>query len=104
MSVRIQKLPAPIAMPPSSSAMVIGKVACVLPSFRSSRVIVESPQLGTHTLPKPAARPGAGMLADAIVAVTVAVFGSRRDTLFFGEFETQTSLSTAIQSGAPGTS
>jgi hypothetical protein len=39
-----------------------------------------------------------------MVAMTALVFGSRRETLFFGEFETQTSLSTAIQSGAPGTS
>jgi hypothetical protein len=36
--------------------------------------------------------------------VALLLFGSRRATMFFGEFETQTSLSTAIQSGAPANS
>src|SRR5262245_40890656 len=91
-------------MPPSESAIVIGKVACALPSLRSRRVMVESPQFGTHTLPNPAARPEHGCVPTVMVAITAALFGSSRETLFLGEFETHTSLSTAIQSGAPGTS
>ena len=65
--------------------------------------MVESPQFGTQTLPKPAASPEPGFLPTAKV-VTALLLGSSRETLFFGEFETHTSLSTAIQSGAPGTS
>ena len=103
MSVRIQKLPAPIATPPSESAMVMGNVACGLPSLRSSRVIVESPQLGTQTLPNPAASPEHGCFPTAN-GVMALLFGSSRPTVFFGEFETQTSLSIAIQSGAPANS
>ena len=38
-----------------------------------------------------------------IVAATVLVFGFSRATLSFGLFEIQTSSSTAIQSGEPGT-
>jgi hypothetical protein len=60
--------------------------------------------LGTHTLPKPAASPEQGSLPTVMVAMTRLLLGSSRDTLFFGEFETHTSLSIAIQSGAPGTS
>ena len=82
--------------------MVIGTVACVAPSFRSSLVSVESPQFGTQTLPKPAASPEHGSLPTVNV-VTALPDGSSRETVPFGEFETQTSLSTAIQSGAPGT-
>ena len=64
---------------------------------------MESPQLGTQRLPNPAARPEQGFLPTVNV-VAALLFGSSRDTAFFGEFDTHTSLSTAIQSGAPGTS
>ena len=66
-------------------------------------MIVESPQFGTHRLPNPAARPEHGCLPTANV-VAAALFGSRRATMFFGEFETHMSLSAAIQSGAPANS
>ena len=71
--------------------------------FRSTRVSVWSAQLGTQRLPNAAASPEQGRLPTGIVAATVFVVGFSRATLSFGLFETQTSSSTAIQSGEPGT-
>src|SRR5581483_2344466 len=102
-SVTIQTLPAPVAIEPSVFPIVVLIVDATAPLFRSTRAIVESPQLGTQRLPKPAARPEHGRLPVAIVAATVFVFGSSFATLSFGLFEIQTASSTAIQSGAPGT-
>src|SRR5262249_59466335 len=83
--------------------MVVGIVAAMAPVFRSILDMVLSPQFGTHRLPNPAASPEQGCLPapSAIVAPTVFVFGSRRDTLSFGSFETQADSSTASQSGWP---
>ncbi|HZV91960.1 MAG TPA: hypothetical protein VFF72_02015, partial [Caldimonas sp.] len=60
------------------------------------------PQFGTHNEPNPTASPEHGALPTVNV-LTVSLAGSRRDTVFLGWFETHTSLSTDIQSGAPGT-
>ena len=83
--------------------MPVGTTAVTLPVLTSTRASARSPQSGTHTLPKPVARPEHGCLPTAIVARTVLVFGSSSDTVSFGAFETQRWSPTAIQSGAPGT-
>src|SRR5580765_7356776 len=82
LSIISQTLPAPLAMPPSESPIVIGTVAVVAFVLRSRRDIVWSPQFGTHKLPKPIARPEQGCLpAPRAMVVALLVFGSRRDTL-----------------------
>src|SRR5262245_29815457 len=104
LSVTSQMLPAPAAKPPSESAIPIGIVAVTFPSLRSTRASVLSPQMGIHKLPKPVARPEQGLFPTVIVPITLLDFGSILATVFFGELETQTDSSVAIQSGAPGTS
>ena len=99
----IQTLPAPAAIEPSEFPIVVLIVAVTSPVFRSTREIVWSPQLGTHTLPNPAARPEQGLARRRSWPTTVFVLGSRRDTLSFGLFETHTCSSIASQSGVPGT-
>src|SRR3982751_328939 len=101
-SVMIQTLPAPTTIDPSLLAIADGNVAVTAPLFRSTRAIDLSPQFGTQRLPNPAARPEHGPLPTATVAATGLVFGSKRATLSFGRFDTQTDSSTAIQSGEPG--
>src|SRR3954469_11315290 len=95
-------LPAPATIDPSELAIVVLIGVVTAPLLRSTREIVRSPQLGTQRLPNAAVSPEQGPLPTGIVAVTVLVFGSKRATLSFGRFETQTSSSTAIQSGEPG--
>src|SRR4029079_8464676 len=102
-SVINQTLPAPAAIPPSLSPIVVGSVAVTVPVFRSTRDIVDSPQLGTHRVPKPAASPEHGALPTLIRPTTALARGSMRVTEFAGSFETHTSSSMASQSGAPGT-
>ena len=73
--------------------MAVVKVAETAPVFRSIREIVLSPQLGTQRLPKPVARPEQGRFCPrrvSMVAATLLVLGSNRDTLSLGLFETQT--------------
>src|SRR5215471_1013109 len=60
--------------------------------------------MGTHKLPKPAARPEQGLFPTVTVPITLLDFGSILTTVFFGALETQTDSSMAIQSGAPGAS
>jgi len=103
-SIMIQKLPAPTAMPPSLLPIVSGNVAVTLPDLRSIRETLLSPQVGTQTDPKPAARPEHGLAPTAMLSTILLVAGSIRVTLFLGEFEIQRCSSTAIQSGAPGMS
>src|SRR5438874_8203531 len=98
----IQMLPAPAAIEPSLLAMVDRIAGVTAPVFRSTRAIVLSPQLGTHRLPNPAARPEHGPLPTGMIAATVLALGSNRATLSFGRFDTQTDSSMAIQSGDPG--
>src|SRR5262245_24004156 len=103
LSVTIQTLSAPVTIDPSDSPTPAFNVAAVDVLFRSTREIVWSPQLGTQRLPKSAARPEHGSLPTAIV-VAAFDFGSSRDTLFFGSFETHVKLLTgsmASQSGLP---
>src|SRR5215471_682788 len=105
-SVTIQTLSAPATIEPSDSPIPIFIVAAIAALFRSTREIVLSPQLGTHRLPKSAARPEHGCLPTVIV-VTAFDAGSSRDTVFFGSLDTQVMLLTgsiASQSGWPGTS
>jgi hypothetical protein len=87
-----QTLPAPVAMPPSESPIVMGIVAVIAPLLTSTRMSVLSPQLGTQRLPKPAARPEQGRLPlpSATVAATLLDAASKRETLSLGSFETQT--------------
>src|SRR4051794_16387754 len=94
-------LPAPATIDPSGLPIVVLIVAFTSPLFRSTRVIVLSPQCGTQSVPNAAARPEQGRAPVAIVAATVFVFGSKRATVPFGAFETHTDSSTAIQSGEP---
>src|SRR5262245_10145042 len=105
LSIISQTLPAPAAMPPSESPMVIGTVAVTALVFKSTRASVLSPQFGTQRLPNAAARPEHGCLPAprATVAATVFVFGSNRDTLSFGSFDTHADSSIASQSGCPPT-
>src|SRR6478609_9717147 len=100
-SVMIQMLPPPATIDPSELPIVDRMVAVTVPVFRSTRLNVESPQLGTHKLPNAAARPEQGRLPTGIVVATVLVFAASRVTLSLGLFEIQTSSSTAIQSGDP---
>src|SRR5262249_56382613 len=100
-SVMIQMLSAPATIEPSDSPILLFMVAVTAPLFRSTREIVLSPQLGTHRLPKSAASPEHGSLP-TVVVVTAFDFGSSRDTVFFGSFDTQTmvlTVSMASQSG-----
>src|SRR5262249_24652852 len=94
-------LPAPAAIEPSELPIVVLIVALISPVFRSSRVMVLSPQSGTQSVANAAVSPEHGRLPVAIVAATVFALGSKRATVPFGAFETQTDSSTAIQSGAP---
>ena len=104
LSIISQTLPAPVAIPPSESPIVIGTVAVIALVLRSRRDIVWSPQFGTHQLPKPPASPEQGCLpAPSAIVVAVAVFGSSRDTLSFGSFDTHAASSIASQSGCPPT-
>src|SRR5690242_16628397 len=104
LSVSIQMLSGLAAMPPSESAIPMGNVAVTLLVLTSTRATVRSPQLGTHRLPKPIAKPEHGLLPVVTTSATLLVFGSSRVTLFFGLFEIHTDSPMAIQSGAPGTS
>ena len=105
-STTIQTLPAPVAIDPSVLPIEVLKVAVIALDAVSMREIVWSPQFGTHTLPKPTVRPEHGRLPapSAIVAATVLVFGSKRETWSLGLFETQAAWSMASQSGLPPTS
>src|SRR5580765_7906334 len=102
-SVRIQMLPAPATMEPSELAMVVWMVAVTAPLLRSTRDSVWSVQLGTQRLPNAAARPEQGRLPTGTVAATGFVVELSLATLSFGLLAIQTSSSTAIQSGEPGT-
>src|SRR5262245_43303731 len=94
-------LPAPETTEPSELPIAVPSVAFVSPVFRSSRVIVLSPQFGTQSVPNAAASPEHGRLPVAMMAATVLVLGSNLATVPLGAFETQTDSSTAIQSGEP---
>src|SRR4029450_10224642 len=101
----IQTLPAPVAIAPSELPIGIAMVAVTALVARSMREIVLSPQLGTHTLPKPVVNPQQGRLPAprSIVAATMLVFGSNRETLSFGLFDTHAAASMGSQSGVPPT-
>src|SRR3954470_14741126 len=73
-SVISQMLPAPATIDPSELPIVVLIVAFTSPLFRSTRVIVLSPQCGTQSVPNAAARPEQGRAPVAIVAATVFVF------------------------------
>src|ERR1043166_507928 len=92
------------AMPPSLSAGGIGRVAVTWFVFISMRESVLSPQLGTHTLPNPAASPEHGLAPTVITAATGLVFGSSPLTVFFGLLVPHTASAViTCQSGVPGT-
>src|SRR5271168_4932495 len=89
LSEGIQTLPSPAAIPPSVSATPVMIAATRWCVCKSSRHTLPSPQLGTHTLPKPIANPAQGDLPTGMVATMVLVFGSMLETLFLGLFEIQ---------------
>src|SRR5215831_9246115 len=104
LSVSIQTESMLVAIPPSLLAGAKGRVALTLFVFVSMRDIVLSPQFGTQILPKPQASPEHGRLPTSTAATTVLVFTSRRWTVFFGPFVTQTASSVrTCQSGVPST-
>src|SRR5579862_2607558 len=103
LSEGIQTLPSPAAIPPSVSATPVKIAATRWCVCRSSRHTLPSPQLGTHTLPKPTANPAQGDLPTGIVATIALAFGSILETLFLGLFDIQMLPPIATQSGDPGT-
>src|SRR6185295_18124526 len=92
-SVTIRTLSAPATIEPSESPIPMRIVLVTADVFRSTRAIVLSPQLGTHRLPKSAARPEQGSLPVVTVA-TAFDAGSSRDTVSFGSFDTHVNLFT----------
>ncbi len=109
MSLTIQKLPSPVATPPSLCAGPISIVATTALVFISIRETdlpapLRSPQLGTQMVPNPAANPEQGRVPTVTAANTLFVFGSSRCTVFFGPLVTHTASSVrTCQSGVPST-
>src|SRR5262245_47195326 len=89
-SVITHTLPAPVATPPSELPIVTGIFAVTPLVLRSIRASDFAPHCGTQRLPNPAARPehGAAPFPRSIVAATLLVLTSNRDTLSFGSFDT----------------
>src|SRR5262249_29115534 len=102
-SATIHTPPSPAAMPPSLSATGVGTCATTLLVAASTRPMRASPQLGTHTEPKPTARPEQGASLTGTVATILLLAGSIREMLFFVALEIQTaSGAIPTQSGLPG--
>src|SRR5262245_17467872 len=109
LSIISHTLPAPAAMPPSESPAVTGIFAVMALLLRSIRATAFAPHSGTHRLSNPETSPehGAEPLPSSIVTATVFVLASKRETLSFGSFDTQTASTSsagASQSGWPPTS